>query len=106
MSLSDNVLLLAADGYDFHTVERTAHFTHRGAADRCLGDLFQNVIAFDQLTEAGVLSIQESRVAGADEELTAGGIRMLGASHGDDSADMVPLVELSLDLIARIARAG
>ena len=44
-------------------------------------------------------------VAVADEELAAGGVRVLRAGHGDDAAVVGAVVELGLDLVAGIAGA-
>ena len=44
-------------------------------------------------------------VGQANEELAAGGIGMLGAGHGEDAAHMWLVVELGLDLVARVAGA-
>jgi hypothetical protein len=67
------------------------------------GDLFQHVVTPDELAKRGVLPVKKARVAVADEELAAGGIRILRASHREDAADMGFVVELGLDLVAGAA---
>src|SRR5208283_3463196 len=68
-------------------------------------DFFQNVAAFDQLAECGVLMVEERRVAVADEKLAAGGIGMVRTRHGNDAAKVRAVIELGLDLVAWPARA-
>ncbi|MFM1944067.1 MAG: hypothetical protein RI897_3049 [Verrucomicrobiota bacterium] len=68
-------------------------------------DLFEDVIAIHQLAEGGVLAIEELGIAMADEELGSGGVRVLGAGHGDDPADVGFLVELGFDFVAGAAGA-
>ena len=65
----------------------------------------QNVIAFDQLAERGVLLVQKAGVTEADEKLAASRIRMLRTRHGKHAAHMGLVVELSLELFARAAGA-
>ena len=67
--------------------------------------LLQHVVALDELAEGRVLTIQEARVAVADEELAACRIRILGPGHGDHTPLVGALVELGLDLVARVAGA-
>ena len=69
------------------------------------GDLFEHVVAFDQLAEGRVLMIQLGRAAVADEELASGGIGIVGAGHGNDAADVGMVVEFGVDLIAGAARS-
>ena len=68
-------------------------------------DFFQNVVAFDQLAERGVLMVEERRVAMTDEKLAAGGIGIVRAGHGNDAAHVRAVIELGLDLVTRPARA-
>jgi hypothetical protein len=71
----------------------------------CGGDLFQHVVTLDELAKRGVLPVKKARVAMANEELTAGGIRILRAGHREDAADMGFVVKLGLDLVAGTASA-
>ena len=57
------------------------------------------------LPKAVYLPVQKTGVGQADKELAAGGIRILRARHGNDAANVGPVVELGLDLVAGIARA-
>ena len=53
-----------------------------------------DLVALDDLTEDNVLAVQPGGLGGADEELGAGAVRMLGAGHGDHAADVRLGVEL------------
>src|SRR5262245_41082117 len=88
------------DAFNSHALDRTVRpFGRRGR------DLFQHVVAFDEFAEGRVLVIQEPRLAVADEELAAGGIRVRRAGHGQRAAQMRLVVELSFDRVAGSALA-
>ena len=61
--------------FDYHPFRRLAHFALCISLDRRVADLLQNILAFDQFAESSVLVVQEVRVAMANKELAAGGIR-------------------------------
>ena len=71
-----------------------------------VGELFQYIIARDELAEAGVLVIQKFSVAVAEEKLRTRGVGVRGARHGDDAADVRFFIKLSLDLVAWVTGAG
>src|SRR6185312_15206167 len=58
------------------------------------------------LAEGGIFAIQEGGGFVADEELRAGGIRIVAARHGQDARLMAGRVELGLDAIAGAACTG
>jgi hypothetical protein len=68
-------------------------------------DFFEHVVAFDQFAEGGVLMVQLSRIAVADEKLASGGIGILGTGHGDHAANVGMVVEFRGDFVAGIAGA-
>src|SRR5262245_65558217 len=70
-------------------------------------NFFQHIVAFDQFAKGGVLAVEKrwalTWLAVADEELAACRIGVLRAGHRDDATHVRPVVELSFDLVARIA---
>src|SRR5690606_20322847 len=71
------------------------------------GDLVDHVQAFDHLAERGVRAIEVDALftAEADEELRAGRVGVAAAGHGEDTLDVLAVVELRLDAPAGAARA-
>ena len=69
------------------------------------GDFFQHVVAFDQFAEGGVLAVEESWVAVADEKLGASRIGIIRARHGEHTAFVGAFVEFRFDLVAGAAGA-
>lgn len=94
---------LDGDALHLNTFDRCAVFT---AGGRERGDLLEHGVAGSQLTEGGVLAIEETGFAVADEELAASAVRIGGASHGKHSANVRLLVELGIYFVTRIAGAG
>src|ERR1043166_2462629 len=103
--ISRAALLYLAARDDRHALDE--HLRQRPIPRRGLGrcDFFEHLVAFDQLAESRVLSVEETRIAVADEELAARRIRILRTRHAEHAAHMLLGVELRLDLVARIARA-
>src|SRR5215510_1470304 len=79
--------------------------------DRDRGHLVTLLDAVDELharhdlAEHGVLAVEVRGRAVADVELAAGRVGMLAACHRDGAAQVLLLVELRLDRVARAARA-
>ena len=69
------------------------------------GNLLQHVIALDQFAKSGVLMVEETGSAVADEKLAAGRVGTLRAGHRDDAARVRAVIELGLDIVAGIAHA-
>src|SRR5688572_32619737 len=72
--------------HDFDALD--VHAFHRHIARTGLRgpDLLEHVVALDQFAERSVLTVEETRVAVADEKLRAGGIGIAGARHGKHAA--------------------
>ena len=87
----------------FHNLVRSAH--DAVLVRIALLDHIDELHAARDLSPDGVLSVQESRVGEADEELAVGGVRVHRARHRHRPADMRFLVELRVQLFAAAAHA-
>src|SRR5712692_5585872 len=93
-----------SDAFDPLALDRSAFFaTTRHGRD--ITELVEHVVALDQLTEGGVLTVEKLRVSQADEKLAARGVRVLRTGHGNGAAAMRACVELGLDRVAGAAGA-
>src|SRR5581483_6286705 len=63
------------------------------------GNFLEHIVTIDQLAKRGVLMIEETGVTVADEKLAAGGIRIGGARHGENAANVRAVIELRLDRV-------
>src|SRR5690606_8092680 len=71
------------DALHLDAVDGRALFAAAAVLGRDGGDLFQHAVTGGELTEGGVLAVEETGLAVADEELAAGAVGMGGAGHGD-----------------------
>src|SRR5690349_8631090 len=88
------------DAGNVHPLDRTVT-----RLSGCCGNLFQHVVALDQLAERRVLAVQKTWVAVADKKLRTSGVWIVRARHREHAAHVGPVVELGLDGVARPARA-
>ena len=97
-----------ADAFDGDGFQDDGGFRAVAAVAGELGDLFGDVVAFDDFTEDGVLSGEPGGVRGGDEELAAVGVGA-GVGHGE-LAGVFEVVGGALglvrELVAGAAHAG
>jgi hypothetical protein len=68
-------------------------------------DFLEDLVTFDQFAKCGVFPIQKAGGTVTDKKLAASGIRVFRARHGNHTAIMMPIVELSFDLVPRVPGA-
>src|SRR5690606_33664150 len=72
-----------------------------------VGDRIEDVEAFDELAEDRVLTVEEVRVVGVDdEELAAGRVRVARTRHRQHTALVRQVIELRVHAPTRSAGAG
>ena len=101
LGLSDD-----GDAFEGDPIDRGALLATTTGLGGNVGELFQHIIARDELAEAGILVIQKFSVPVAEEKLRTRGIRVRGARHRDYAADVRFFVKLSLNFVAWITGAG
>src|SRR5688500_15780714 len=94
-----------ANGFDADTFGGLAAFTTAANGRRRVANPAEHVVTFDQLTEGGVLAVEEFCVGEANEKLAAGRVGVLRTGHGDDAAHVRFFVELGFYFVTRAAGA-
>src|SRR5437879_13675256 len=74
------------DAFDADARERFAFLAATARGCGGIANLAQNIVAFDELTEGGVVPVEKGGVAQTNKKLAAGGIGVLRAGHRDNTA--------------------
>src|SRR6266516_6384568 len=91
------------DALDHDPFRRLTRLACAISSDWNLADFFQDVRAFDQLAERGVLPIEPPDGREADEELRTGRIRIGPTRHRDHAALVCVIVVFGFDFVTLVA---
>src|SRR5439155_7595881 len=88
--------------FDYNALRRLAHFALCISLGRCVTDLVEHIVAFDQFTERRVLPIKPPNGREADEELRSCRVRIGPACHRDDTAIGSITVKVGRDCLTSV----
>lgn len=105
--LGGGLLLAGEDGdaEELDGFEGLAGFAGGAYADGGLLDFAEGFFAVEHFAEGGVFAVEVGCWSEHEEKLAAGGVGVGGASHGDDAAGVVAVVEFAADGVTWAAGA-
>jgi hypothetical protein len=85
----------------FNSLQRHVSFVAVG-----FNDFVDDIHSFDDFSKHGVFVVERGDSVDHDEELGSGGVGVLGASHAEDSSDVLDIVEFGFEVVSGSACAG